>query len=448
MEENTPAWLKRTVMTAGLLLAIPGLILAINLLCIVPLVLLNGPETDAILYGIASLAITLLTLGAGGAAFWHARHALDKKPSKALRLPSPILLVGGFILLIELGIISRMGLEVFFPIILVVCAILPPLWAVAWMTPPAPARQPVDDAKEEPITEENTQRTTHHFMTWRYGLVSFAGGATVSVFIAIVLEILLPVVILSLVFNLADIVLESIDSLLRALSNAELADALTSPGFIYLFVQVAVIAPLAEELAKPLVTVPLLRNLSRQQTFWIGAMAGAGFAAVENIIYATSGLSLWAGILIVRAVGAALHPLGSGLMALGWRGVLRGDTGSVTNWWKCFGIAVASHAIWNGGSLLVITLGGARFFGQLPADIDVLGLSMAGTTLAFLIVLGLSALWIGRAYGHDKPLFELEQREPSDSKFIPSDRAAAIWGFACLAAIVPVGIAGLLVWLR
>ena len=221
-------------------------------------------------------------------------------------------------------------------------------------------------------------------LSWRRGLLSFAGGATVSVFIAIVLEILLPVIILSLVFNLADTVSGSFRALLRALASSEIADALTNPGFIFIFVQITIIAPLAEEIAKPLVTLPLLRHLNKQEAFWVGAMAGAGFAALENVIYATSGLTIWAGILLVRALGSALHPLGSGLVAQGWQDVLRGEKDSGKNWLRRFGIAVAVHAVWNGGSLLVITLGGARLFGELPPEIDVLGLSAAGTTLAFL----------------------------------------------------------------
>lgn len=448
MADHTPVWLKRKVRIAGLLLAIPGLIIAINLLCIVPLVLLSGSGGEAMIYGVVSLTITLLTLGAGAAAFWHADRSLNDKPSNPLRLPSPVFLAGVFILLIVFGLVSRTRLEVIFPLILVACAILPPLWAVAWMTPAPPYRVRVEKTEEAPASDESPQAASLHLMTWRRGLVSFAGGATIGIFIAIVLEILLPIVILSLVVDLADTVLDSVNSLFRALSNAEVADALTSRGFIFLFVQLAVIAPLAEEIAKPLVTLPLLRNLDRQQTFWIGAMAGAGFAAVENIIYAAGGLSLWAGILLVRALGGALHPLGSGLMALGWRDLLRGEKGALTNWWRRFGLAVAVHAAWNGGSLLVLTLAGVRFFAELPAEIDVLGLSAAGTTLAFLMILGLSALWIGRAYGHDKPLIETEKGEPSEIKFVPSDRAVAIWGLACLAAIVPAGIAGLRLWLR
>jgi hypothetical protein len=242
--------------------------------------------------------------------------------------------------------------------------------------------------------------------------------------------------------------MDNLGVLLRELSNQNVAQALTNRGFIYLFLQVAIIAPLAEELAKPLVILPLVRKLGKQETFWVGALAGAGFAALENVAYATSGLSIWAGILIVRALGGALHPLGSGLMALGWRDVLRGEKDAAKNWWKKFGIATTVHAVWNGGSLLVITLGGARFFGDLPPEIDILGLSAAGTTLAFLIILGLTALWIGRAYGNDRPILPVEGGETEEARMRPSDQAVALWAVACLIAILPVGIAGLKLWLR
>jgi hypothetical protein len=321
---------------------------------------------------------------------------------------------------------------------------LPPLWAVAWMIPHAP----VPKAKELADADQVSQGTTQSSLSWRRGLLAFAGGATVSVAIALALEILLPVIILSLVFNLADTVTETLRTLLRSLSNGMIADALTNRGFIYLFIQLAVIAPLVEEIAKPLVLLPLLRNLNKQETFWVGAMAGAGFAALENVIYATSGLAIWSGILLVRALGGALHPLGSGLVALGWRDVLRGEKDAGKNWWKRFGIAVAIHAVWNGGSLLVITLGGARFFGALPPEIDVLGLSATGGTLAFLSILGLAALWIGRSYGHDKPILSSEDSESEGAGFIPSDRAIAIWAVTCLIALVPAGIAGLRLWLE
>jgi RsiW-degrading membrane proteinase PrsW (M82 family) len=451
VESATPAWFKRAVRIAGVLLVIAGLPLSVNLLCIVPLVFLTDYGTDNVVYGVISLTITLLTLGAGGVAFLHANWSLENKASKSLQLPIPILLVGVFIFFIGLGsalLAIDGGLDLFFPLVLIASAILPPLWAVAWMIPQASSPQ-MEGQSENASEAENVQsHTMQSSLSWRRGLLSFIGGATVSVLIAIALEILLPITILSLVFNLADTVSSSIRDLLQALSNAEVAQALTNPGFIFIFVQITIIAPLAEEIAKPLLTLPLLRSVNKQESFWLGALAGAGFAVLENVIYATTGFYIWAGILVVRALGSALHPLGSGLVAQGWRDVLNGEKDSGKNWWRRFGIAVAIHAAWNGGSLLVITLGGARFFGEIRPEIDLLGVSATSTTLAFLIILGLSALWIGRAYGHDQPIRSVEGEVPPEPRFMLSDRAVAIWALVCLLAIVPAGITGLKLWLR
>jgi RsiW-degrading membrane proteinase PrsW (M82 family) len=397
----------------------------------VPLLSFSNADDDLLIFSVISLTFALLTVGAGGAAFLHADRSLQNKPSKPLRLPQATLLVGIFIPLLLVGIIFQLAeavTAILFPFVLVTCAILPPLWAVAWMIPRASAAEPA--------------------LTWRRGLLSFAGGATISVLIAIGLEILLPVIAMSLVNDLEDAVQKGLQGIFRALSNADVAAALTDPDFIYIFVQLAVIAPLAEELAKPLVTLPLLRRLGKKEAFWIGALAGAGFAALENVIYATAGLSIWAGILLVRALGGALHPLGSGLVAQGWHAVLHGEKEAGRSWWKRFGIAVAVHAAWNGGSLLVITLGGARFFGKLPPEIDLLGLSAAGITLAFLIVLGIAALWIGRLYGYERSVLTVDEQTSPETGHIPSDQALAVWALVCLLAIVPAGIAGLKLWLR
>jgi RsiW-degrading membrane proteinase PrsW (M82 family) len=432
-----PDGLKRLIRILGLILIIVGTPLIINLLCILPLVALAG-GMDVVYFGVVSLTLALLTFGAGLAAFLHANRSLNGKPSKPLKFAPTFLLVGVFLFLIGAGIYivrSETAAGVLFPPVLLAAAALPPLWAVAWMIPGA-----------KPSAEGEAEAADQPSLNWRRGLLAFAGGATVSVFIAIVLEIVLPVTVFALVFNLAENVSAQMEGIFRALSNRDVAEALTSRGFIYLFVHVAVIAPLAEEFAKPLVVLPIVRRLSRRETFWLGALAGAGFAALENVIYAMSGFGFWAGILTVRALGGGLHPLGAGLVAQGWRDVLRGETNAWKNWWKRFGIAVAVHAAWNGGSLLVITLGGARFFGDLPPEIDILGISAAGTVLALLLILGLAALWIGRAYGHDKPF--LPSEDEAETGLAPSERAIALWAAACLLAIVPAGIAGLKLWLR
>ena len=119
IEGTTPVWLKRTAMIAGLILMIIGIPLAINLLCLVPIMLLNASGSDATIYGVVSLTLALTTIGVGAALFIHANRALKNKPSKPLQFPSqPILLVGIFVFLIGLGLVVQaadIGTGLFFP---------------------------------------------------------------------------------------------------------------------------------------------------------------------------------------------------------------------------------------------------------------------------------------------------------------------------------------------
>ncbi len=357
---------------------------------------------------------------------WHGRRATRAKPSKPLRLPPIWLLAALFGLFVALGLIvtrNDFAVGLFFPPVLLIAAALPPLWAVSWFTQP------------------NAEG-----LTWRRGSLSFAGGATVGVIIAIILEILFPIFIFALVWGFADTALDDLERLVEALAGRDIATAITSPAFILAFVQLAIIAPLAEEIAKPLVTLPLLRHLTRREAFLVGAMAGAGFAALENVLYTGFGFDFWAGILILRSVGGAIHPLGAGLVALGWHDLLRGERNGGVNWVARFGIAAGMHALWNGGSLLVITLAGAEFFGDLPPEIDILGISAAGTTLALLIILGLIAFWLGRRIGAAN--IDVVEDVISVTPGMVSDRTIAIWALACLVVIVPAGITGLQLLLR
>lgn len=428
---------KQIIITGSLLLVVVGFLFTFNALCIAPLVALGGRDQQTTIYGIFSGLAMLLTMGVGIVCYIHANRSMRGIPSRPMTLPQPWILMGVFLLLLLIGMAASAerngpsGLLVS-PIVLVL-AILPPLWAVAWFTPRDP----------QPQSQ----------LTWRRGLLALCGGATVSVVLALVLETIIPLTVMSLLVSVGQGLVEAWGRLrfLETTSNSGFVAELTNPSFMYFFILAAVIAPLVEELVKPLVTLPLLRQLNRQEAFWVGALAGAGFAAVENVIYAGSGYSIWPGILFVRAIGVALHPLCSGLVALGWREILNGEPGAVEKWFKQYGFAVLIHAIWNGGSLLVITLGSAQFFGVLPAEIDLLGLSMTGTTLAFLILLGIACLWVGRGFGHNRPL--LATPEPgadsaSEAGFVLSERATALWALACLLAIVPIGIAGFKLWVR
>jgi hypothetical protein len=150
-------------------------------------------------------------------------------------------------------------------------------------------------------------------------------------------------------------------------------------------------------------------------------------------------------ILLVRVTGGAIQPLGAGLVGLGWRDVLRGEPQVGRRWAARYGTAVGLHALWNGGALLVIALGGAHFFGGLPPQLGSLGLAAVGATLALVVVLGLFAAWLGRAVARQSAAPE---QPASGAPLVLADRNVAIWALACLAAIVPAGIAALRLVMR
>ncbi len=420
MTKQIPRRLKQLLMIGGLLAAMPGALAAMGFLCGGSVAVFNGDDS-LLVPAMALLVAALVLLGGGGALFLHGMRSAEGKASTAMRLWPVWALFGLFGLALATGLFveDTFAATLIFPPALIAAAALPPLAAVSWFC----------------------RQQTEGF-TWRRASLAFIGGGTVGVFVAIVLEILLPLIVVVLAFAVPGMVMDRLENLLDALGGEDVASALSSGGFIYLMVQVAIIAPLAEEIAKPLAILPLANRLSRRQAFLVGAMAGAGFAALENIMYAGFGFAFWAGILAVRALGAAIHPLGAGLMTLAWRDVMRREPGAGRSWVARFGLAAGMHALWNGGSLLVLTLAGAKFFGPKPAEIDVLGLSAGGTTLALLLILGLLALWLGRATAQQL----IEGEEPlkfQAAEFEISDRAIAIWGLACLVAIVPAGIAGL-----
>lgn len=420
VEEKAP-WYTRVLTVAGLVLVLPGLPLTFGWLCLLALLASEG-ETEAAPVGLIGFVLSILTLGVGSMLAWHGLRSLQRRPSAPVSWPPVWLIASVFGLFVVLGLVVGQvgsGRFVLLPPVLAVAAALPPLLAVAWFS---------GQGSGEPLT-------------WRRAATAFAAGATGSVLIAVGLELLFPLLLLVLVLDLSSLVVPQMERLLQALAGRDVAAAITNRAFIYVFIQVALVAPLAEELAKPLVVLPVVSRLSRRQVFLVGAMAGAGFATLENILYSGFGFSFWAGILVVRALGGAIHPLGAGLVSLGWRGVIQAEPGAGRRWLGYFGLAAGLHALWNGGSLLVIALAGAKFFGQLPPEINILGLSAAGTTLAVLIVLGLAALWLGRRMGQASA-GETEQAVP-EGRLILSDRAIALWALACLVAVIPIGLAGL-----
>jgi RsiW-degrading membrane proteinase PrsW (M82 family) len=409
----------------GFLLLLPGLMVLVVYCCLgfAVVSVLVEEDPQALVASVGFATFLAVTVGGGGFTFYQGMQSEAKRPSRTLRLPPLWALAGAFPLLLALGLgvqQSSIG-SLCFPIPLITAALVPPVGVLVWMMGGQPGP-----------------------LTWRRAGVAFAAGGTISVGLAFALELLLPGLALLLVVDLAEPVLTGVHGLLEALAGLEVAGALTSPGFLVALVAFGVVAPLVEEMVKPLVTLPLLRLLkSPREALLLGAVAGAGFAALENVIYATAALPIWAGMLVLRALGAAVHPVGTGLVTAGWFRVLGREPGAGLRWLRGYGMAVGIHALWNGGSTLLLALVGARFFGEAPPEVDVLGVSVAGSLLALLTVEGVLAWMAARALS--RRLAVPAEREQVEEALalgeLSTDQSLALWAVGCLLVLLPVGLA-------
>jgi RsiW-degrading membrane proteinase PrsW (M82 family) len=365
------------------------------------------------------LAVPAFTgLAGGGLVAFFAARSMGKSPPKPLRLPPTWALGGGFVITLAAGLgLWQAGLSQAFlmPICAAVAAALAPVAVVGWLV----GRRPGG-------------------ITARRGWVGFGLGATASTSLAYILNTLLPAAILFLVFGLADELLPLAEDLLDALRFGPLTEEFMSPWFLVALVEIAVIAPLVEELVKPLALLPLLKRLdSPRDALLLGALAGAGFAAVENLLYAAFSGSAWGGLVAARAMGVALHPFGAALMAVAWWGVLRREPGAASHWGRNYGLAVGAHALWNGTCIVAATVANAWFQGW---EVESLGISNGAVLLALLAVEGIGLLVALRALARQtEPLTE-EDEAVAPPPALPTERAIAAWGLVCLVVLVPVGL--------
>jgi RsiW-degrading membrane proteinase PrsW (M82 family) len=360
-------------------------------------------------------------LASGGLVTFFALRSMFGAPARPLRLPPTWALAGGFVLALAAGLgLWRADFSPVFlmPILLALAASLAPLAAVAWIV----GRRPGG-------------------ITARRGWVAFGLGTTASTGMAYVLNTLLSLAILYLVFGLAGEVLPLAEGLLDALAFGTLSQELASPWFLIVLVEVAVIAPLVEELVKPLPLLPLLGRLaSARDAMLLGMLAGAGFAAVENILYATLFGSTWGGVLAVRALGAALHPFGAGLMAVAWWRVLRREPGTAPGWVRHYGLAAGVHALWNATCVVAATVAQALLAGW---EVELLGTTDAALLLALLALEGAGLLVALRMLARRVAPAPEEDGVAAPSPGLSSERAIAVWGLVCLVVLLPVGLGAL-----
>ncbi len=257
----------------------------------------------------------------------------------------------------------------------------------------------------------------------RLRLPALLGGATIGPVVTLATHAAVGAFTYAFVLGFADAATRLADTLQV---DPRLIDALSSPWVLALLVSAVVVAPLTEEAAKGL-GARLAVPDGRRAAFAAGVAAGVGFAIVENLLYAGLGSvfgGAWPEIALERSLGAAVHPLASGLVVLGWWDARAGRRFGLLRGYLA---GVAVHAVWN-GSLVALAVVETAF--ELGGAAD--PLTTAG--FGYVIVLALAAaagLWKAtRAVAADA--------DPLRASSLRDGRAAAAWTLLAASVLVPV----------
>jgi len=375
------------------------------------------PVENALAYEIGSIAAIYLGLIVGGLAIFHGFGSIANYKS------SPFKLLSFYIFWIILGMVLGLGVlilendistELLFPPLFILGAALSVFAVLAW-----------------------AYRKMGFPVTWRQATLAFVCGSTLAIFVAILLEMTLP--------YLGYLLLEPLWYL-----TASFADlAWGTPGFIerlfaspFILVFLAVVAleaPIPEEFAKAL-GIPMFgrgRIQNERQAFAIGLASGAGFAILENMLYEGMYANYygwgWGGITLLRSIGSVLHPIGTGIIALGWFRMKEG--GGTGKLFKAYLLSVGLHTLWNGGFEPLLYLTGLEYFAGEGPSLSLYGETLSALLVGYLALLSLGLWWLLR-----KIVNEISERVKPDIESAPvSKRAIAAWAVACTLVVVPIG---------
>lgn len=324
----------------GVASGMTGMALALS----APFAALAGSESSVLQAATSAATGAALTLIVGVILTFHGISAAMGEVSSRYRLPAAPVLLTPLALAFLLGGLA-MRLE------LAPAALMPPLHLAAGLLPGA--------ALAALAAHGSLIRGSAGQLTWRQALVAAAVSMTVATSLAAVVELWASGGVLAILLTSAHafegvsaaedvrVVFENYEDYLGA--GRELA--------LWLIVA-AVAAPLAEEFFKGAsARLTMTAATSRRDAFTLGAVAGAGFGAVEALSYGMAGLSGatengWWSLMLMRGGASAMHALGAGLVALGWYDAMhrRGR-----RWFRWYAGAVSLHSVWNALNVLVGT---------------------------------------------------------------------------------------------
>ncbi len=411
--DNKPSkfWAYMAVIV-GILLVLMGITALVGYLGL-PVLL---PIEDTLGYNLGQIAAIFLGLVCGPLAVFHGMSSINEHKSSTLKLPSFYIFWIALALVLGLGsliINFDVAKEYLFPPLFVLGATLSTLAVLAW-----------------------AYRRMGEPLTWRQACLAFVCGSTLAILVALVLETLLPYLGYLLLAPFWVLAQDFADLGWGAAGFVE--RLFTSPLIVVFLAIVALEAPIPEEFAKAL-GIPMFgrgRVQNERQAFALGLAAGAGFAILENMLY--EGLYAshngwgWAGITLLRSIGSVLHPLGTGIVALGWFRMRDGGAGKL---FKAYLLSVGLHTLWNGGFEPLLYLTGLDYFAGSESAFSLFGETLSALLVGYLLLLSLG-LWL---------LMRRIVRQistgvtPDLTPATVSRRALATWAVACALVIVPIG---------
>lgn len=371
---------------------------------------------DLLSYNLGQIAAIFLGLGCGSLAVYHGLSSITNRASSTLKLP-PF-----YIFWVILGIVLGLGTliatndiaaEFIFPPFFVLGASLSTFAVIAW-----------------------AYRQLGFPITWRQASLAFVCGSTLAILVAIILETTLPYLAYLLIAPFRDLANGFADFGWGAPGLIERLFA--SPAILVFLAITAIEAPIPEEFAKAL-GLPIFgraRIQNERQAFAIGLASGAGFAILENMLYeglyaAHNGWG-WGGITLLRSIGSVLHPLGTGIIALGWFRMRNEGAGKL---FKAYLLSVGLHTLWNGGFEPLVYLTGLDYFAGSGTSLSFYGETLNTLLVGYLLLLSLGLWWLMRNIVNG-----ISDRVMPDVSSAPvSKRLIAAWAVACAVVIIPIG---------
>lgn len=277
----------------------------------------------------------------------------------------------------------------------------------------------------------------------RQAWMAFISGSTLSIIVTIILGSVMFIVFYLLIRPL-EFIAWSITDLLYEIGPGFLSRLFESPLILIFLIYTAIQAPFPEEFAKAL-GMPIFGRLridSERKAFMLGVYSGAGFAILENMLYESlyaqwAGWS-WGGVTFLRGIGSILHPLGTGIVALGWYRKKEKGWGALL---KAYMLAVVIHTLWNGGFEPWVYLTGLDNFNLYSSAITIYGETLEIVLLVYLVGLTAGLWWLMRRVT-DGFMGDVEvpvMRELGLPTMTP--RSLALMALGMVLTIVPIGAA-------